>query len=78
MKPPTLKLVVAIEPDTTIPEAATELIALAKHLGAALTFEFGGEWWTVTGTDSPGDLVKKLEQKAQTLQVTRWPPKPNS
>jgi len=76
MKLPTVKLVVAIEPDTSIHEAATELIELAKRLGAALIFEFGGTWWTVTSTDKADDLVKKLEEKAKEMQATRWPPRP--
>ena len=76
MKLPKVKLVVAIEPDTPIHEAATEMIDLAKRLGAALTFEFGGTWWTVTGTDRPADLVRQLEEKAKEMQATRWPPRP--
>jgi hypothetical protein len=76
MKPSKVKLVVFVEPNTPIRDAATELIELARRLGASLIFEFGGKWWTVTGTDTPDDLVKALEEKAQELQTARWRPKP--
>ena len=76
--PAKIKLVALITPGTSIRDAAAEMIELAKRLDVALTFEFGGEQLTATGTDTPDDIVRQLDEmsKISEFRTRKFPPRP--
>lgn len=69
------KLVLYIEPGTSLLDAATEAIAYAKKLDIPMIFQFGGEWLTATSADKPEDIVKEYDE-IEKIKERRFPPRP--